>query len=245
MSSDHSCMNICWSEALRSSSGHEWTWGPYFHVIRTHTDTWEECFLPCECLPTSLAAPISPAPRGCPAGWSWMGPPHDLYLQEAWAVPHREWAEETVSCISCPLIASVTHSNLLWNGTESEDFSSDVLFPGGIVGHEFLLQVTFPPLIPGQPECLFWPNLPTTGVNLFSQDGKGTSNEHVEGFRESNDFSCRLSTAVHIFSPIYNLTCRGIWYVYSCHLSLHCIKQPASDLFPLLSQLKCYLLSVC
>lgn len=130
MSSDHSCMNIRRREALRSSSGHEWTQTPYFHVIHTHTDTWEECFLPRECLPTSLAAPISPAVRGSPAGCSWMGPPHHLYLQEAWAVPHRKWAEETVSCVSCPLIASVTHSNLLWNGTESEDFSSDVLFPG-------------------------------------------------------------------------------------------------------------------
>ena len=146
MSSDHSCMNIRRREVLRSSSGHEWTRTPYFHVIHTHTDTWEECFLPRECLPTSLAAPISPTVRGSPAGCSWMGPPHHLYLQEAWAVPHRKWAEETVSCVSCPLIASVTHSNLLWNGTESEDFSSDVLFPGGIKGHEFFAAGYFPSL---------------------------------------------------------------------------------------------------
>lgn len=144
--------------------------GPYFHVICTYTHTWDKCFLPHKCLPISLAAPVSPAPRGCPAGCSWMGPPHHLYLQEAWAVPHHKWAEERVFCISHPLIASGTLSNLLWNDTESENFSSDVLFPGGIVGPEFLLQVTFPPFIPRQPECLFWPNLPTPRVNLFSQD---------------------------------------------------------------------------
>ena len=169
MSRDHCCMNICKSEALRSSLGHEWTqdliFMPYVH---THT------------LGKNASCPISvyqPAllhqsakHQGVPRWMFLDGPTPPSVPPRGLSCSHHEWVEETVSCISHPLTASVTHSILLWNDTESENFSSDVLFPGGIVGHEFLLQVTFLPFIPGQPECLFWPNLPTPRVNLLSQD---------------------------------------------------------------------------
>ena len=154
MSRDHCCLNICRSEALRSSLGHEWTQDLIFtSYVHTHTlGKNASC-------PISVYQPVllhqSAQHQGVPCWMFLDGPIPPSVPPRGLSSSHHEWVEETVSCISHPLTASVTYSNLLWNDTESENFSSDVLFPGGIVGHEFCCRLLSLPLFLGSQSVYF------------------------------------------------------------------------------------------
>ena len=107
----------------------------YVHT-HTHTNThaWSRMLpvLMCVYQPVLLHQPAQY--QGSPAVCSWRIPTPPSGSRSSLSCLHHKRAEETVSCISCPPTASVTHTDLLWNCTESEDFASNASFPGGISG---------------------------------------------------------------------------------------------------------------